>query len=111
MSIGPKAPTVSADTRAREEAANARAEATRLESTQDALDLETRAIVRRFGALTGGGQPQLTTDFGDGGTAGPGLTQRLINRAQSPATGFAGGALRRNFFRGIIDRSLVGARR
>lgn len=54
MSIKAKAPPVDPETKARQEAAEKRAEAGRIEATQDNLSQDTRAVLRNFGRLQGG---------------------------------------------------------
>lgn len=49
MSIKAKSPPIDPETKARQEAAEKRAEAGRIDATQDALSQDTRAIIRNFG--------------------------------------------------------------
>lgn len=54
MSIKAKSPPIDPETKARQEAAEKRAEAGRIEATQDNLSQDTRAVIRNFGRLQGG---------------------------------------------------------
>lgn len=49
MSIKANSPPIDPETKARQEAAEKRAEAGRIDATQDALSQDTRAIIRNFG--------------------------------------------------------------
>lgn len=53
MSVKAKLPKEDPETVARREAAESRAEAGRIEETQDNLSAETRSIVRQFGRFAG----------------------------------------------------------
>ena len=60
MSIKAKSPNEDPETKARREAAEARAAAGRIDSTQDNLSVDTRSVLRRFGRLSVfAGQPSL----------------------------------------------------
>lgn len=51
MSIKTRAPKEDPETKARREAAEARADASRIEEAQTQLSEETRAVIRQFGRL------------------------------------------------------------
>lgn len=96
MSIKASSPPVDPETKARQEAAERRAEAGRIEATQDNLSADTRAVLRNFGRLAGG-------SGGRGGfNAGPLLPIPGVSRLTPLSGGVrAGGSLSRT------PRSLV----
>lgn len=53
MSIKTKPVPIDPETKARQEAAEKRAEAGRIEATQDNLSQDTRAVIRNFGRFVG----------------------------------------------------------
>lgn len=54
MSIKAKSPPIDPETKARQEAAEKRADASRIDETQDNLSQDTRAVIRNFGRFVGG---------------------------------------------------------
>lgn len=58
MSIKAKLPPVDPETKARQEAAEKRAEAGRIEATQQNLSDDTRAVIRNFGRLARSSGPR-----------------------------------------------------
>lgn len=62
MSIKAKAPKVDPETQARQKQAEQRAEASRIEATQQGVSEETRAVIRQFGRLAAfSGAPSLAS--------------------------------------------------
>lgn len=100
MSIKAKAPEEDPETRARREAAEKRADAGRIEATQDQLSEETRSVIRQFGRLAAfSGQRSL----GASGIRGGGIVGSAVR-----GTASIGGARGGGFGgRAGLERSLV----
>lgn len=90
MSVKAKLPEEDPETKARREAAEARAEAGRIEETQESLSAETRAVIRQFGRLAGAsGQSSLANGLFNRNSFPNAVAQRAAGSARGAGRSLA----------------------